>query len=339
MPPGPSAVLRRQRQPLLERRRRTADHRHLRGGDLRQHLAPRVPRLRQGAVRAGEDVPQPQQPLLGVLPDLEHGLDLPPDLVQGPGRDVVALGVGTAAAGGRTARRRTPEGQRIGDHLGAQTGQLPGDLLQLVPGGVLPRPHPGRVRQRPRPLELRREQVDPRGQRRPDRVRRHHDVQRGGVQLVHPLHQLVEGELLGEPRRSAGREPDTARRCRHHHPAAQQPVRQLHQVVPAGPAVARPDLAQPGERVGVRVEEVPQPGDRLLRGDPAVPGDPGQLGPLQQPAARVVLEGEQRGLDRLVLRAEAGQRAIHLVPVHRPPRDLRAGPGGRFRDAHRSPLP
>ncbi|GAA3852876.1 hypothetical protein GCM10022207_14610 [Streptomyces lannensis] len=44
----------------------------------------------------------------------------------------------------------------------------------------------------------------------------------------------------------------------------------------------------------------------------------------------MVLQGEERGLYGLVLRAEPRQRTVHLVPVqHRP---------GGSRDAHRSPL-
>ncbi|GHE70873.1 hypothetical protein GCM10018782_50880 [Streptomyces griseoaurantiacus] len=44
----------------------------------------------------------------------------------------------------------------------------------------------------------------------------------------------------------------------------------------------------------------------------------------------MVLQGEQRGLDGLVLGAESRQRTVHLVPVHHRP--------GGSSDAHRSPL-
>lgn len=322
MPLGVSAVLGGGRQLLLESGRRSADDRHLRGRDLREDLAARDAGLGERAVRAGEHVPQLDQPGLGVLADGEHRVDLPAHVLQGARLTVVRRGVRLSAAGGRTARRGLPEGERVGDHLLAQRGEGAGDALQVVARRVLPGAYADGVREPAGALEFGGQQVYPGGQRRPHRVGGDDHVQARRVQLVHPLHERHQREPFAEFARSAvqgGCVGRGGRRARDRDRLAAQQLGQLHQVLAAGPAAAGADLAGRAQRVRVRVEVRPQQGDRRVGGLPALLGHPGELGAFQQPAARVVLEGEEGGLDRLVLRAEPRQRTVHLVPVHHRP--------------------
>ncbi len=299
----------RRRELLLEHRGRAAHRGHLGRGDLRQHLAACGPRLRQGPVGPREHVPQGDQPLLGVLPYVQHRLDLTAYVLQRERGPVVAPGVRTAAAGSRAARRREPEGQRVRDHPDAQLRQLGGDVLQVVAGGVLARPHAHRVGQRAGAVQLGGEQVDPGGKRRPHGVGGDHHVERARVQAVHPGHQLGEREPLRQ-RDTLGAGPGD----QHSGPA--QPLGQLDQVLAVRPAASLPYLPGGGQGPAVGVEVRPQPGDVRVGGRPPLLGGPAQRGALQQPAPGVVLEGEQRGLDGLVLRAQPGQGAVDVVPVH-----------------------
>ncbi len=315
------------------RDRRSADDRHLRRGDLREDLAAGGARLGERTVRAAEDVPKLDDPLLGVLTHRQHRVDLPAHVLQGARLTVVHRRVRPTAARRRTALGRDPERQRVRHDLRAQLRQRARDAFQVVARRVLAGAHADRVREPAGALEFGRQQVDPGRQRRPDRVRGDHHVQARGVQLVHPVDERGERVALAELVRSAVERRGVGRRggaARDRDGLAAEQLRQLHQVLAAGPAAAGPDLAGGAQRVRVRVEVRPQQRDRRLRRRPALPGDTGELGALQESAARVVLEGEERGLYRLVLRAEPRQRTVHLVPVHHRP--------GGSRDAHRSPL-
>ncbi|GAA3303983.1 hypothetical protein GCM10020295_53960 [Streptomyces cinereospinus] len=154
VPLGLPAVRGGRRQLLLQRGRRAADHRHLRGGDLGEDLPACGARLGEGAVRAGEHVPQFHQPLFGVLAHGEHGVDLPAHLLQGARLPVVDRGVRLAAARRRAALGAVPERQRVGHHLLAQPGQGARDALQVVPGRVLAGADADGVREPAGALEL-----------------------------------------------------------------------------------------------------------------------------------------------------------------------------------------
>ncbi|QSY47549.1 hypothetical protein J3S04_19855 [Streptomyces griseocarneus] len=331
VPPGGLTVLGGHRQLLVERGRRPGDGGHLGRGDLRQDLDAGLPGLAEGAVRAREDVAHAHQPLLGVLADVEHGLDLAAYVLQGEGGAVVAAGVGAAPAGRGSGRGAGPEGERIGYHFGPQRGQFRGDPLQVVAGGVVAGAHAHGVGQGAAALQFGGEQVDAGGQRGPDGVGGDHHVQGAGVPAVHPVDQLVQAEPFaelrggsqqhGRGRRRAGGQGD---------PGAAQQVRQLRQLALGGPAAAGAQLTGRLQRVGIGVEVHPQLRDERLGDLPPVLGHPGQLRALQQATAGMVLEGQQRGLHGLVLRAESRQRTVHLLAAQ-------GRPGGP-RDRHRSPL-
>ncbi len=200
----------------------------------------------------------------------------------------------------------------------AQLRQLARDPVQVVARRVAAGPDADGVGQLPQPVQLRGQQVDPGGQRRPHRVGRGHQVEHLGVAGVHALDQLRPAQVLGQ-----------APAARHRQGLAVQQHAQVQQVVPAGVAAPGPQLPRGVQGLGAGVEVGPEPGHRLLGPCPSLPGDPGQVGPLQQSAARVVLKGEQGGLDRLVLGAEPRQGTVHLLPAQHFPAGIRG---------HRSPL-
>ena len=180
VPLGVPAVLGGRRQLLLQRGRRAADRGHLGRGDLRQHLAARAARLGEGAVRAGRARPAACTSRASASCRTVSTASISRRTSsRARASRSYARGVRPAAAGRRTALRAGRQKASGSETTCSRSAvRVRGDPLQVVARRVLAGAYADGVRELAGALQLGGEQIDPGGQRRPDRVGGDDHVQR-----------------------------------------------------------------------------------------------------------------------------------------------------------------